>query len=276
MIDLSDPDDPTAAGSIGDTPFRNLGGAIDIATFESGNATYAAVASSVDDGVQVIDLSDPYSPAAAGGIGDTPFRNLEGANGIATFESGTTTYAAVTSYFDDGIQVIKLNTSPAAYAGSDQTVNENTTVTLSGTAVDDDGNTLTYLWAQYSNLPISITNDTALSTDFTVPLVNANTTVTFTLAVFDGITTATDTAAVTIIDVVPNTTPAITITGFNPASINVGRYYADEGATCTDPEDGDLDATVVSNTVNTHSTGSYRIIYSCTDSAGHTVNRHNP
>ena len=52
----------------------------------------------------------------------------------------------------------------------------------------------------------------------------------------------------------------------------MGRYYADEGATCTDPEDGDLDATVVSNTVNTHSTGSYRIIYSCTDSAGHTVN----
>ena len=63
--------------------------------------------------------------------------------------------------------------------------------------------------------------------------------------------------------------PVITITGSNPATINVGDSYNDEGATATDNIDGDITNQITKNSnVNTAAAGTYSVIYYVTDSAG--------
>ena len=113
ILDITDPSAITAAGNITDTPFLELDGANGIAVFESGDSTYAAVAAYWDDGVQILDITDPSAITAAGNITDTPALELLGASGIAVFESGGSTYAAVASYFDDGVQILDI-TDPSA------------------------------------------------------------------------------------------------------------------------------------------------------------------
>ena len=93
------------------------------------------------------------------------------------------------------------NDPPTVNAGADQAVDEGDTVTLTGTATDDDDDPLTYRWTHDSSLAITMTNDTSLSTTFTVPAATADTTVTFTLTADDGTDTHSDTVTVTILDV---------------------------------------------------------------------------
>ena len=50
--------------------FDELDGCRTVATFVIGASTYAIVASSTDDGVQLIDVSDPASPTAVGSATD--------------------------------------------------------------------------------------------------------------------------------------------------------------------------------------------------------------
>lgn len=66
-----------------------------------------------------------------------------------------------------------------------------------------------------------------------------------------------------------NQKPVITVVGTNPVNIVVGSSYVDQGATATDPEDGDRTAFIVATgTVNTAATGTYTIIYNVVDSKG--------
>ena len=113
ILDVTDPSDITAAGSIGDTRTLELSGASDVATFTSGGRTYAAVAAYWDDGVQILDVTNPSSVTAAGSIGDTAALELDGAHDIATFTSGGRAYAAVAAYWDDGVQILDV-TDPSA------------------------------------------------------------------------------------------------------------------------------------------------------------------
>ena len=113
ILDVTNPSDITAAGSIGDTRTLELSGASDVATFTSGGRTYAAVAAYWDDGVQILDVTNPSSVTAAGSIGDTAALELDGAHDITTFESGGRAYAAVAAYWDDGVQILDV-TDPSA------------------------------------------------------------------------------------------------------------------------------------------------------------------
>jgi ACT domain-containing protein len=83
------------------------------------------------------------------------------------------------------VTVKKVNKSPSANAGPDQTVDEGTLVNLDGAASSDpDGNTLTYLWTAPSGITLSST--TAAKPTFTAPEVNSDTQYNFTLVVSDG------------------------------------------------------------------------------------------
>ena len=96
-----------------------LDGASDIAIFESGGSTYAAVTAYFDDGVQILDITDPTTITAAGSISGTGTPALDGASGIATFTSGGSTYAAVTAYEDNGVQILDItDPSDITAAGS--------------------------------------------------------------------------------------------------------------------------------------------------------------
>ena len=93
------------------------------------------------------------------------------------------------------------NYPPTANAGADQTVNEGDMVTLSGTASDNDDYSLTYQWIHDSGLPISLADDAVLSTTFTAPAVPADTAITFTLTVSDGLNDdVTDQVEITVTD----------------------------------------------------------------------------
>ena len=78
-----------AAGSITNNATLVLGNSQGIAIFESGNHTYAAVSAGVDDGVQILNITDPYLITAAGSITNSTSVGFFNPTGITTFESAT-------------------------------------------------------------------------------------------------------------------------------------------------------------------------------------------
>ena len=109
ILNVTDPLRITPAGSITDDGNLELEGAFDITTFVSGGHTYAAVASNGDNGVQILDVTDPLRIAPAGSITDTDTLELEYASGITTFVSDDRIYAAVTAFTDNGVQIIRID-----------------------------------------------------------------------------------------------------------------------------------------------------------------------
>ena len=121
--------------------------------------------------------------------------------------------------------VILINNPPTVDAGQDQAVSEGDTVTLNGTASDQDGDQITYSWSHDSALPITISTATARSTTFIAPTVDSDTAVTFVLSVSDGTNAdVTDQVTITILDVPVN----------NPPTVDAGQDQAvSEGDTVT-------------------------------------------
>ena len=80
IIDITDPADPLPAATLADGQdgFDALGGAYGVALTTVGGSTYALVAASNDDAVQVIDVTDPTNPLPAASIIDD-----EGALGVS-------------------------------------------------------------------------------------------------------------------------------------------------------------------------------------------------
>ena len=72
IIDITDPSNPIAASAItdGNDGYTELDSAYDITTVTINSSTYALVASIYDDGVQIIDITDPYNPIAASALRD--------------------------------------------------------------------------------------------------------------------------------------------------------------------------------------------------------------
>ena len=205
ILDVTDPSAITAAGSITDGGILKLYGAEGITTFESGGSTYAAVASFSDDGVQILDVTDPSDITAAGSIGDTAALELDGASGITTFESGGSTYAAVASLRDDGVQILRLTGAggpPTANAGPDQTADVGDAVTLNGTGSSDpDGDPLEFSWAQTSGPGVTLSDAAAESPTFEAPAVTGQAMLDFTLTVTAGGESDTVTITVTVSEV---------------------------------------------------------------------------
>ena len=112
ILNITNPSKITAAGNIaGDntnTDDLELNGARGITTFVSGGHTYAAVAAHLDDGVQILNITDPSNITTAGNITNTDTLELDGASGIATFKSGGHTYVAVAAYDDNGVQILDV------------------------------------------------------------------------------------------------------------------------------------------------------------------------
>ena len=97
IINITDPYNPTNVSSITDgTRYPTLGGANSITTATIGGSTYALVTASTDNGVQIINITDPYNPTNASSITDgTRYPTLNGANSITTATIGGSTYALV-------------------------------------------------------------------------------------------------------------------------------------------------------------------------------------
>ena len=127
------------------------------------------------------------------------------------------------------------NNPPTADAGTAQTVQEGDTVTLSGTASDQDGDQLTYSWSHDSSLEIILTDADSLAPSFTAPQVHGNTTITFTLMADDGRENGTDTVQVTVLDEPANSPPSVD--AGEPVAVREGAQVT-LNATASD-QDGD-------------------------------------
>lgn len=106
ILDISNPASPSHVGAIFEstaTATTALDGARSIYV----QGKYAYVASSVDDGLEILDISDPSSPSHVGAITDAT--NLNGATSV--YVSGK--YAYVACYDSNSLQIINVS-NPAS------------------------------------------------------------------------------------------------------------------------------------------------------------------
>ena len=136
ILSLTDPANPAAVGFINDTTTLLLNGARGIAVFERSGATYAAVASRDDDGVQILNLTDPANPVHTDSIRDgSGSPELDAPQSIAIFERGGSTYAAVASFGDSGVQILNLD-DPADISATDHIGHDSSSGVLLNHAYD--------------------------------------------------------------------------------------------------------------------------------------------
>ena len=120
IIDITEPNFPFAVSHVKDdnsvagSGYSNLFGALDITTTTIGNYAYALVADYDGNGVEIINITDPYNPSPASSPasiitdGVNGYTNLNRPLGITTVVINTTTYALVTSPNDSGIEIINI------------------------------------------------------------------------------------------------------------------------------------------------------------------------
>ena len=95
IINITTPSSPTPASAVTDgSNYTELSGAQHITTTTIGSSTYALVASTADNGVQIINITNPYKPTPASAITDAQgnFTTLYAAQSIATTTIGSSTY----------------------------------------------------------------------------------------------------------------------------------------------------------------------------------------
>ncbi len=97
--------------------YTNLDGVSDTTISEIDGRTYALVVASADNGVQIIDITDPGSPVAVTDD-ENGFTELDGANSVAVSEIDGRTYALVVALGGDGVQIIVITvpTNPTTTA----------------------------------------------------------------------------------------------------------------------------------------------------------------
>ena len=123
ILNITDPTAITATDSEvdGANSFTELEDAFGVDVFTIDSSTYAIVTGFVDDGVQIIDISDPTDIVAkdAQDDGDAGgFDELNGAQGVDVFTLDSNTYAAVASKADSGVQILNIN-DPTAITATD-------------------------------------------------------------------------------------------------------------------------------------------------------------
>ena len=105
-----------------------------------------------------------------------------------------------------GCDPSRSNTPPTSNAGADQTVNENTPVSLSGSGADAE-DTVHYSWTQTSGTTVMLSGADTENASFTAPEVGADEDLVFQLTVTDADgASATDTVTVSVANV-PNVPP---------------------------------------------------------------------
>ena len=187
----------------------------------------------MDDGVQILDVTDPDTIIAADSITDTDSLELLDADGITTFVSGGRTYAAVTTFEGNSVQILDV-TYPYRINATDS-ITDTDSLELEGAA-----GITTFVSGGSTYLAVAAYNDNG------VQILRVD------IALSD------------------TTPPVITVTGPNPATITAGDTYADEGVVCTD--NADAAPVLVSNsTVATGTPGTHVLGYNCTDDAGNTA-----
>ena len=262
ILNVTDPFHITPAGSIDDADDTDLEleGANDIATFESDDNIYAAVASINDDGIQILNITDPYNIIPIGSITDDSNMKLKGAHSITTFKSGGYTHVAVAGRADNGVQIIRIGIGDDATRPT-ITIPDPRFVTISvGDSYDDQGVTCTDHVDPSPTLTPDIVVGTPSSVGYHI--------VTYSCTDAAG-NVAEQMKRTVIVQPTPDTDPpGIMILGDNPETITVGSSYTAEGADCSDAGNPINDRIISVDTVIPTMAGTYAVAYSCADVSG--------
>ena len=115
IINITDPTSPSPVANITDgTKYPTLDGPRDITTVTLGSFTYALVTAFRDHGVQIINITDPELPSPVANIvHGEEYNMLNGSRAITTVTLGPFTYALVTAFVSNGVQIINI-TDPAS------------------------------------------------------------------------------------------------------------------------------------------------------------------
>jgi uncharacterized protein (TIGR03382 family) len=107
------------------------------------------------------------------------------------------------------VTVLDSNRPVDIDAGPDQTVDEGSTVTLTGSASDPDGDAFTFTWRQASGPDVALVGDDTLMPTFEAPATDGHLTLVFELSATEREHTTVDTATITVGHV--NRPPTITV-----------------------------------------------------------------
>ncbi|MEM9085781.1 MAG: PKD domain-containing protein [Pseudomonadota bacterium] len=133
----------------------------------------------------------------------------------------------------DTVNITVGNQAPTAQAGPNQNVTGGTTVSLSGTASDPNGDPLSFQWTQLNGPPVTIDNSNSANSSFIAPAPAANAqTLELQFVADDGDATGSDTL---IINVAANLAPTADIQG-PVAPVAGGSTVTLDGSGSTDPE----------------------------------------
>ena len=112
IIDITSPANPSSASLVRENVggYDELNGATDIVTVTIDNRHYALVVGQTDDGVQIIDFTDPRNPTPAASVTDevNGFTGLDGGYSITAVTIRDRHYALVASALDNAVQVIDV------------------------------------------------------------------------------------------------------------------------------------------------------------------------
>ena len=197
IVDITDPTAPTPVAQLLDTSSLRLDNPQGVTVHTIGDRHYAVAASLFEDGIQVIDITDPSNPVAKSNIGHASGRLLDGAHDVTTFEESGRHYAIVAAESSHGLQIVEL-TAVTADAGPDTDIPKTATqVTLDGTgSTVSSGATPTYAWTQIAGATVTLSGATTAQPTFVPPA--AGGTLTFRLTVTAAGVSATDTVTLTV------------------------------------------------------------------------------
>jgi hypothetical protein len=151
-----------------------------------------------------------------------------------TFQVAVSDPAPATSTATTTVTVTNVNRPPVANAGSAQTVDERTVVTLNGgsSGDPDSDDTITYTWTQTAGPTVTLASAAGAQPTFTAPEVNGDTDLTFGLVVNDGLVdSASSTVTITVHNV--NLAP---VANAGPAQTVAERTTVTLAGSATDPE----------------------------------------
>jgi tetratricopeptide (TPR) repeat protein len=131
-----------------------------------------------------------------------------------------------------------VNHPPVANAGINQTVNENTTVTLNGIASDPNNDKLTYSWTQIAGPAIILNNSNTTNPSFTTPSISSDTAIKLSLTAKDDKGAPSSPALVTVTVKAVNQPP---LANAGPDQmVNPGHVISLDGTKSNDPDNDPL------------------------------------
>ena len=208
-------DNESAALTVGDvTVDENAGTAAVVVTLNNAVAGGFTVMAATAD--ETATAGEDYTTTTAtftfaGTAGETqtltvPIINDNASEDVETITVSLSGLAGTTLLVDitntGTVTITDDDNPPTANAGEDQAVFVGTTVTLTGSGTDPDGNTVTYQWTQTGGMTVSLNDAAIANPTFTAPInLLTDAVLTFSLTVNDGNDTASATVTITVLPV---------------------------------------------------------------------------